>query len=119
MDACSIRGVATLDCLPTLFQNIVGWILIFAGVIALFLIILSGIKFTTSGGDPKQIDEARKTLTYAIIGLIVVLLSFTIINFISYVTGIDCIKKFGLTNCQTVSAPSSAGSNGSWQQRGE
>jgi len=103
---CNQLGVATINCVPLLFQNVVTWILIFAGVVALFLIIMSGIKFVTSGGDPKQIDGAKNTLTYAVIGLIVVLLSFTIINFISFVTGTDCIKKFGFSNCATPNASS-------------
>lgn len=97
---CSTAGVATLDCLPNLFQNIISWLLYFAGAAAVFLIILSGIKFITSGGEAKQAEEARKTLTYAVIGLVVILLAFFIISIISHVTGVACIfKPFGLNTC--------------------
>ncbi len=92
--------IATLSCLPALFQNIITALLTFAGVVAIFLIIFSGYKFITSGGDPKAVEEARKTLTYAIIGLLVILFSFFILNLISYVTGVSCIRMFGFTNCQ-------------------
>ena len=98
-DKCLEKGVATLNCIPIVFSNILNWALAFAGVAALFLIILSGIKFITSGGDPKQVEGARKTLTYAIIGLLIILFSFFIINIISYVTGVNCIKLFGFDNC--------------------
>lgn len=92
--------VATLNCIGPLFQNIIGVALSLAGVVALFFIILSGFKFMTSGGDPKQVEGARSTLTYAVIGLLVVLFSFFIINVIAGVTGAECIKLFGFTNCQ-------------------
>lgn len=88
-------GVPTLKCLPALFVNLIAAAMTFAGVVALFIIIWGGYKFMTSGGDPKQLDTARKTLTYAIIGLIIVFLSFFIINFISTVTGVGCIKVIG------------------------
>lgn len=99
----SINGannVPTLECFPALFQNLVFAVLIFAGIIALLFIIISGIKFLISGGDPKQVEGARKTLTYAIIGLVVILLSFAIINLIAGVTGVTCIKQFGFDNCK-------------------
>lgn len=93
------RDVATLDCIPAVVQNVIFAAFIFAGIIALILIIYSGIKFILSGGDPKQVEAARKTMTYAIIGFLLILLSFAALNFISTVTGIDCIRFFGFTNC--------------------
>lgn len=91
--------VATLKCLPAVFQNVVFAALLFAGVVAVFLIIYSGIKFITSGGDPKQVEGARHTMTYAIIGLVVILLSFFIINLIANITGATCILNFGFGTC--------------------
>lgn len=93
------KDVATLDCIPAVFQNIIFGAFLFAGIITVILIIYSGIRFITSGGDPKQVEGARKTLTYAIIGFIVILLSFAILNLISTITGVNCIKFFGFKNC--------------------
>lgn len=98
--ACVKDGIATLNCLPVVFENIVRAALLFAGVVAVFLILISGIKLITSGGDPKQVEGAKKTLTFAIIGLVIILLSFFIISIIGYITGVECIKQFGFTNCQ-------------------
>lgn len=95
-----IEKVPSLECILPLFQNIINALLAFAGVAALFFIIYSGIKFVTSGGDAKQVEGAKKTLTYAVIGLIVILLSLFILNVISGITGVGCIKQFGFTNCQ-------------------
>lgn len=104
------EGVATLNCLPALFVNIVNALLGLSGAAALFLVIYSGIKLITSGGEAKQVEGARHTLTYAVLGLVIVLTSFIIINIISTVTGLGCIKEFGFTNC---SAPTSNSSSSS------
>src|SRR3990167_4334278 len=88
---CVKDGVATLQCIPVVFQNIVNWALIFAGVAALFFVIFAGIKYIRSGGEEEKIKSARETLTYAIIGLVIIILSFAIINIISAITGVTCI----------------------------
>lgn len=93
-DSCLDAGskVATLRCLPVIFNNVIAGFLMFVGAVALVLIIYSGIKFITSGGDPKQVAAARQMMTYAIIGAVLVLSSFAILYFISFITGTtDCI----------------------------
>ena len=89
---CLVDGVATLNCLPTVVLNAVNALLLFAGSTALFIMVWSGIRFITSGGDAKQIQSARSMFTYAIIGLIIVLSSFGMVFFIAYLTNTtDCI----------------------------
>ncbi len=93
-------SVATLNCLPVIFQNLVGTLMGFAGLVAVIFILYAGFKYITAGGDPKQAESARKTLTFAIIGLLVVLLSFFIINIIGYISGVNCITTFGIHSCE-------------------
>jgi hypothetical protein len=91
-DCIDKSGVATLRCIPDLFQNIVNAALTFVGVTAVIMLIYGGIKFINSGGDQKQTTEARKILTFAILGVVLVLGSFAIIYFIGFLTGsTDCI----------------------------
>lgn len=96
---CVVDGIATLACIPAIFQLLIYWALIFAGVIAVFIIALSGFKFVTSGGDPKRVGAARQTFIWAIIGLVIILTSFFVINLIAGITGVDCITSFGFTAC--------------------
>lgn len=56
-----------------------------AGVLAVVFIIIGGFKYTVSGGDSSGLKTAKETITYAIVGLIITLLAFGIVN---YVTGI-------------------------------
>lgn len=93
--------VATLHCIPVVFQNIIFWLFALVGIAAVILIAYSGIKFILSGGDAKQVEGARKTFTYAIVGLIVVLFAYAIMNLIAYVTGTSCFLDFlNFQECQ-------------------
>lgn len=91
--------VATLKCIPAVFENLITAAVVFAGVVAVIFIIVAGYKYLTSGGDPKKLEGAQKTLTFAIIGLFLIVFSFLIINLISYVTGVSCIKQFSIGKC--------------------
>lgn len=94
------QGIATLDCIPVIFSNLVFWAFTLAGTVSLFFIIWSGIKLLNSGGDKTQVSEAKKTLTFAIIGLVVVLLSSFIVKILAFITGAECITTFGFNTCQ-------------------
>jgi TRAP-type C4-dicarboxylate transport system permease small subunit len=89
------KEVATLSCIPAIFANLLNALLTFAGLIALFMFIVGGYKLMNSAGDPKKTAEAQNNFKYGILGLIVVLSSFLLINLISIVTGVECIKTFG------------------------
>lgn len=91
-------GIPTIGCIVPLYQIALGAALSLIGTVSLFLIIAAGIKFITSGGG-KQVDEAKNMLTYAIIGLVIVLVSIFIINLIAGITGVTCIMSFGFSSC--------------------
>lgn len=95
MDQCIVNGVATLRCIPCLIENVVNFGLIIAGVVAAFFIVMSGVKFIGSGGDPVRVAQARRTMTFALIGLVVVVLSYAILNFAAGVFGITIFTKCG------------------------
>ena len=81
-------GVATLSCIWVVIQNVVNAALVLSAVVAVFLIIYSGFQYVTSSGDKEKVDSARKRLTYAIIGLVFIVLSYSIVVFISQFTGV-------------------------------
>lgn len=92
---------ANLGCLVTaIFPGIIRAAVVFSGSIILFLLIFSGFRFLTSGGDAKQVEGARKTLQYAFIGLAIILFSFLLLNVVATITGIDCLRTFTFTQCQ-------------------
>lgn len=52
------------------------------GFIAVVMIILGGISFITSQGDTAKVTKARNTILYGVIGLVVAILAFAIVNFV-------------------------------------
>lgn len=75
-----------LDPPPIQANNVMGGInqiFFWAGVVAIVAIVLSGIKYSTSLGDPNKVVVAKTAVIYSVIGLLLVLLSFTIVNIIS------------------------------------
>ncbi len=94
------NGIASLRCIPFVFGNIVYALLMFVGTVAVVLLVYAGIRFISSGGDPKKVAGARQIITYALIGLVLVLSSFAIIALISYTTGVECIRTFGFDTCK-------------------
>lgn len=90
MDCNDPNIPASLKCIPFFFNNIIAFAMALVGSLAVFFIVLSGIKFLTSGGDPSKVEGAKKSLTYAIVGLVIILMSFVVIKVISTVTGVEC-----------------------------
>jgi hypothetical protein len=63
-------------------KTIVNIISFIAGIVAVILIVLSGIRFMLSGGDSQGAASARNMLIYAIVGLAIVALSQAIVHFV-------------------------------------
>lgn len=60
--------------------TIVNFILSFLGLIAVVMIIYGGFLYVSAAGNQEKIESAKKIIMYAIIGIIVILLSFAIVN---------------------------------------
>lgn len=56
---------------------------IVTGIAAIIIIIIGGLTLVTSGGSPEAVTNARRRITYALIGLVVVALAWTITRFIT------------------------------------
>lgn len=76
-----------LNAINAKFDNIVSVALGFAGIGLFIMLLIGGFKFITSGGDPKAAGAAKQTLTYAIVGMVLIACSFLIIRIIATFTG--------------------------------
>lgn len=59
--------------------NVINWLLGIVGALVMLALIWGGIKYIISVGDPKKVDEAKQVITWAIVGLAVILLAFVIV----------------------------------------
>lgn len=82
-----VDGVVQLQYLECVFGNVINTVLGFAGIVLFFMLVAGGFRYITAGEDPKNIEAAKKTLTYAIGGIIAIALSFLILRFIQDFTG--------------------------------
>ena len=64
------------------FKQVTNTILYIVGIIAVIMLIIGGIKYVVSGGDSKKVTDAKNTVLYAIIGLVICFLAFAIVNFV-------------------------------------
>lgn len=68
--------------LPSTINNVINVMLAAVGVIAVIMIIVGGIRYALSGGDESGVKSAKGTITYAVVGLVVAILAFAIVNFV-------------------------------------
>lgn len=80
--APKLFSVAFGTDVKTILSNIIILVLGFAGLIALVYIIIGGYQIATARGNTTQADAGKKTLTNAIIGLVIIILSYTIISIV-------------------------------------
>ncbi|MFA6511765.1 MAG: pilin [Patescibacteria group bacterium] len=78
-------GLGTADLKDTVV-NIIQWILGILALLAVVFIIWGGFKWLTSSGDETRIDSAKKTISAAVIGLIIILLAWAIVIFVAGTT---------------------------------
>ena len=68
--------------IPGLAETIINLILLITGIIAVLFLIVGGFRYIISAGSTDQAESAKKTIFNSIIGLVVVLLSYTIVRVI-------------------------------------
>ena len=77
-------AIPTLQCLESIFNNALKAIFALAGVVAFIVLVMGGFKYITAGGDEKAVGEARKMLTGAITGLLLVVAVWGLLSILSY-----------------------------------
>jgi hypothetical protein len=63
-------------------EDVVNILLYVLGAIAVIMIVIGGIRYATSNGESSQISSAKNTILYAVIGLIVAVMAYAIVNFV-------------------------------------
>lgn len=64
-------------------KNITNVLMTVVGIAAVIMIIVGGLMYITSAGDTEKTKRAKDTILYAVIGLIIAILSFAIVSFVT------------------------------------
>ena len=81
--AAGLGGISNVTSIYELILRIIYFILSIALLLAVLAIIIAGIYLIVSNGDEAQKDKAKKIIYYAIIGIVVILLSRVIVSFVN------------------------------------
>lgn len=74
------EDLKTMNQLIEMIQEVGGWLLVAAGALAVLFMIIGGIRYIISAGNPTQTEAAKKTIIYALVGVVVIALSTFMIN---------------------------------------
>lgn len=66
----------------SIFKRIVDILLLIIGAVAVIMLIFGGFKYVTSGGDASGVTAAKNTILYAIVGIVVAILAYAIVDFV-------------------------------------
>lgn len=85
-DPSSTFRLGTSD-LKAAVVNIINWILGLLGIIAVIMILYAGFQWMTAGGNEDKVESSKKMISAAVIGLVIILLAWAIVNFVLRTTG--------------------------------
>jgi hypothetical protein len=57
-------------------------LLFLLGAVAVVMIVIGGMKYTTSNGDSAAITSAKNTILYSVVGLVIAIMAYAIVNFV-------------------------------------
>jgi type IV secretory pathway VirB2 component (pilin) len=75
-------GGGTTTDLNTMIKSVLNWIFGIIGIVAVVMIIIGGFNMMISAGDPGKVKKGKDTILYGIIGLVISILAFAIVNFV-------------------------------------
>ncbi|HMH70201.1 MAG TPA: hypothetical protein VK502_02285 [Candidatus Saccharimonadales bacterium] len=68
---------------PTgIFKTITNVLLFVIGAISVIMLIIGGIRYVVSGGDAGAVTSAKNTILYAVVGIVVAILAYALVNFV-------------------------------------
>lgn len=79
---CNNEADAKLFGPNSVWTRIVNTIIFLVGSVAVIMIVVGGLRYVLSGGDSSAVNGAKNTLLYAVVGLVVTVMSYAIVNFV-------------------------------------
>ena len=72
------QPISPTTSIGNIYQNIITYFLYGMGMLAVIVFIYAGIQYMTAGGDQEKAEKAKKTLIGAVIGIVLIAMSFAI-----------------------------------------
>ena len=81
MNATS-AGTSTPTNANVVIKNVTNTMFFIIGAVSVIMLIYGGIRYTTSGGNANSVTAAKNTVIYSIVGLVISILAYAIVNFV-------------------------------------
>ena len=81
MNATS-AGTSTPTDVNVVIKNVTNIMFFIIGAVSVIMLIYGGIRYTTSGGNANSVTAAKNTVIYSIVGLVISILAYAIVNFV-------------------------------------
>lgn len=88
----NLGNMESTEFFGSLASTLISFMLVIGGILLLIMILKGGIEWMTAGGDKVKAESARKTLSNAVIGIVILFSFFAIVNLIGYIFGINFFK---------------------------
>ena len=85
----SIENPLEAESFTQLFAGIANWVAGFVATLAVLMVIIGGLQYMISGGNEEKTKAARRTIQWALIGLIIVLMSWSLLQTLLTILGVE------------------------------
>lgn len=84
-----VGGVGAANNLELFVSNAISFLTILAGIFFIFYFVMGALSWTTAGGEEAKVTKARDQMTQAVIGMVVVVISYSLIGVVGTFLGFD------------------------------
>jgi len=85
----SVNPVSRISTVSTLINVIVPLLMTVGGFIFLVMLLIGAFTYLTSAGQQEQLKKAQQTLSFAVLGLVIIIASFIIVKVIGIILKVD------------------------------
>ena len=93
---CVVNETATIQGIGCVLANVFSVALTLLGMTGFVMIIIAAFNMMLSSGKSQAVEKSKNTLTFAIVGIVLALSAFIILNLIAEFTGVSIIKNFSI-----------------------
>ena len=93
----TVNDAAGLKEIEDVFKNVVNVVVGLAFIASLIMLIWAGFKYLTSGGEPKAVQAAHHTFSWALLGILFLAIAWLVLNLIEAFTGVN-VTTFNIRN---------------------
>lgn len=86
-----LQNLTGVEFFGKLLPTMVGIVLVIGFIIFLFMMLVGGVKWISSGGDKAQLESARGTVLHGVIGVIILISVFAIVKLIEGIFGVKIL----------------------------